>query len=143
METVEIRQNKKTLIPMLVILTLALFGMSYYIYFSGRFDNNNTMKLVYVFLTASLICAIYIQTKKFIKNEPVLKLNESHLEINEEGKPLSFLWLQITHWEIEKDEDGGTYYLRVETADTKKKINISWLNKRPAEIEELFLTFKK
>jgi len=46
METTEIRQNKKTLIPMLALLTVALFGMIYYIYFSHKFDNNNTMKVI-------------------------------------------------------------------------------------------------
>ena len=142
METIEIRQNKKTLIPMLAVLTAALFGMTYYIYFTGKFDNNNTMKVVYVFLTASLLYAIYIPTKKFIKNEPVLTFSKSEIEINKKGKPVSFLWLQVIAWTIEKEEDGGTHYLTIETADTKKKINISWLDKRPNEIEELLQTYK-
>jgi len=142
METIEIRQNKKTLIPMLTVLTAALFGMTYYIYFSGKFDSNNTMKIVYVFLTASLLYAIYIPTKKFFKNEPVLTFSKSEIEINEKGKPVSFLWLQVIDWKIEKEEDGGTHYLTIETADTKKKINISWLDKRPSEIEELLQTYK-
>jgi hypothetical protein len=142
METIEIRQNKKTLIPMLALLTAALFGMTYYIYFSGKFDNNNTMKLLYVFLTASLIYAIYIQAKKLFKNEPVLTFSKSEIEINEKGKPVSFLWLQVIDWEIEKEEDGGTHYLTIETADKKRKINISWLDKRPSEIEELLQTYK-
>lgn len=142
METIEIRQNKKTLVPMLVVLTAALFGMTYYIYFSGKFDNNNTMKIVYVFLTASLLYAIYIPTKKFFKNEPVLTFSKSEIEINEKGKPVSFLWLQVIDWHIEKEEDGGTHYLTIETADAKKKINISWLDKKPSEIEELLQTYK-
>ena len=143
METIEIRQNKKTLIPMLTLLTVALFGMTYYIYFSGKFDNNTTMKIVYIFLNALLIYAIYIPTKKFFKNEPVLTLSKSEIEINEKGKPVSFLWMQISDWKIEKDDDGPTHYLIIETADGKKKINISWLEKRPSEIEELLLKFNK
>lgn len=140
MEAIEIRQNKKTLIPMLALLTAALFGMTYYIYFSGKFDNNNTMKILYIFLTASLIYAIYIPAKKFFKNEPVLTFNKSEIEINEKGKPVSFLWLQVIDWKIEKED--GTHYLTIETADIKKKINISWLDKRPNEIEELLQTYK-
>jgi hypothetical protein len=142
METIEIRQNKKILIPMLALLTAALFGMTYYIYFSGKFDNNNTMKILYVFLTASLIYAIYIPAKKFFKNEPVLTFSKSEIEINEKGKPVSFLWLQVIDWKIEKEEDGGTHYLTIETADKKSKINLSWLDKRPSEIEELLQTYK-
>lgn len=142
METIKIRQNKKTVIPMLAVLTVALIGMTYHIYFSGTFDNNNTMKIVYIFLTASLLYTIYIPTKKFFKNEPVLTFRKSEIEINEKGKPVSFPWLQIIDWKIEKEEDGGTHYLTIETADTKKRINISWLDKRPSEIEELLLTYK-
>ena len=142
METIEIRQNKKTLIPMLALLTAALFGITYYIYFSGKFDNNNTMKILYVFLTASLLYAIYIPAKKFFKNEPVLTFSKSEIEINEKGKPVSFLWLQVIDWKIEKDSDGNTHYLIVETEDKKRKINISWLDKRPGEIEELLQKYK-
>jgi hypothetical protein len=142
METIEIRQNKKTLIPVLVVMAIALFGMTYYIYFSGKFDNNNTMKILYVFLTASLSYAIYIPSKKFFKNEPVLTLSKSEIEINEKGKPLAFLWLQVVNWEIEKHEDSGTIYLKIETADKKKKVNISWLDKSPSKIEELLQTYK-
>jgi hypothetical protein len=142
METIEIRQNKKTLIPMLAVLTATLFGMTYYIYFSGKSDNNNTMKIVYVFLTASVLYTIYIPTKKFLKNEPVLTFSKSEIVINEKGKPASFLWLQVIDWNIEKEEDGGTLYLTIETADTKKRINISWLDKRPNEIEQLLQTYK-
>lgn len=143
METIEIRQNKKTLIPMLVVLTAVLTSIVYYIYFSGMFDNDVTSKIVYVFLTVSLVYAIYIPTKKFLRNEPVLTLNKSEIEINENGKPVSFHWAQVTGWRIVKDEDGGTHYLIIETTDTKKKINISWLEKRPDEIEEIIHTFKK
>jgi hypothetical protein len=142
MEKIEIRQNKKKLIPMLALLTAALFGITYYIYFSGKFDNNNTIKIVYVFLTASLLYAIYIPARKLLKNEPVLTFSKSEIEINEKGKPVSFIWLQIIDWKIEKDSDGNTHYLIVETEDKKRKINISWLDKKPSEIEELLQAYK-
>jgi len=143
METIEIRQNKKTLIPMLVILTIALFGIIYYIFLSRKFNNNNTIKLLYVFLSASLIYAIYVPTRKFIKNEPVLKFSKTELEINEKGKLVSLLWLQVIDWRIEKETDGGTHYLIIETADRTHKLNISWLDKKPSEIEGLLQLYKK
>ena len=126
---------------MIVLLIIALVAGIYYIYFSGEIDNN-TAKILYVFLTVLLIYAIYIPTKKFIKNEPVLTLSNSDLEINEKGKSVSFLWLQVVDWRIEKDEENNTHYLVLHTADTKKKINISWLDKKPHEIEELFRKYK-
>ncbi len=127
---------------MLALLSAVLLGMTYYIYFSGKYDNNNTMKILYVFLTASLLYSIYIPTRKFLKNEPVLTISKSKIEINEKGKPISLLWLQIIDWKIEKEKDGGTHYLTIETAEKKRKINISWLDKRPSEIEELLQTYK-
>jgi hypothetical protein len=142
METIEIRQNRKTLIPILVLLTAGLIGGTYYIFFWGKFDTSINMKIIYVSLTASLIYTIYIPARKFFKNEPVLSLNNSGIIINEKGTPVSFLWVQIIHWKIEKEEDGGTYYLIIETVDKKRKINISWLDKWPAEIEELIRAYK-
>jgi hypothetical protein len=127
MQTIEIRQNKKKVIPTLVLLAIVLIAATYYIYFSGEFDNNNAMKILYVFLTASLLYAIYIPTRKLLKNESVLTFSKSEIEINEKGKPVSFLWIQVINWKIEKDEN--TYYLVIETTDVKKKINISWLDK--------------
>jgi len=143
METTEIRQNKNKLIPMLTLLTLALLGMTYYIYFSGKFDNNNTMKIIYVFLTSSMLYAIYIPTKKFIKNEPVLTFTSSEIQINEKGKSVSILWPQLIDWKIEKDNESGTHYLLVETADKTRRINIAWLDKSPFEIEELLTSITK
>ena len=93
-------------------------------------------------MAAFLIYAVYFPIKKLIKNEPVLLLNKSGIEINVKGKLNSFSWLQITNWKIEKDDDGRTSFLIVETTDTKKKINITWLDKQPSEIEEVLNRLK-
>jgi hypothetical protein len=141
METIEIRQNKKTLIPMLVLLTLAVFGITYYIYFSGRYDSNTLMKIVYVFFIFMMGATVYISAKKFFKNEPVLTLTKSEIIINEAGKAVSLLWEQVVDWKIEDND--GAHYLVIETHEQKKKLNISWLDKRPAEIEELLKKCKR
>lgn len=142
METIEIRQNKKLVLPMLILLIMVLLGTTYYIYLSGNFDNNNTMKILYVFLNTYLAYTIYIQAKKLIKNEPVLVLSQSGIEINEKGKGISLLWQQVIEWKTEQEKDGSTMYLIIQTAEFKKKINISWLDKRPADIEMLLQTYK-
>lgn len=141
METLEIRQNKKTLIPMICLLTAALFGMTYYIYFSGKFDNNSNMKILYIFLTGSLLYAIYIPVRKLIKDEPVLTFSKNSLLVSEKFKPILFIWTDITSWNIEKDE--STHYLNIKTANKNKRINISWLEKQPEEIEELINKYEK
>jgi len=62
---------------------------------------------------------------------------------NEKGKPASILWPQIIDWKIETEKDNNTHYLFVKTADKTRRINISWLDKSAAEIEELLTTFTK
>ncbi len=142
METIEIKQNRKRLFPKLVVMAIALIGMTYYIYFSGEFDNNNAFKIVCVFLIALFVYMLYIPTKKFFKNEPVLTFSKSEITINEKAKPISFLWREVVNWKVvKKDED--TYYLMMETMDKKKIINISWLDRGPNEIEELLQTYKQ
>lgn len=143
METIEIRQNKKKLIPMFVMLAAALTGMTYYIYFSGTFEVENTITILYILCTALLIYTIYIPTKKLFKNEPVLTFSKYELEINDKGKPVSLLWQQVMDWRIEKESDGDTRYLIVVTTDRERKINISWLDKKPDEIEELLQIYRK
>jgi hypothetical protein len=143
MTKIEIRQNKKRLIPMLVLFAVGLFGATCYVYFSGKFDDNNTMKIFYIMAIASFAYTFYYPIKKFFKHEPVLTLSKSEIEINEKVKPLTFLWLQVIDWKIEKEKDGNTHYLIIETADKKFKTNISWLEKRPSEIEQLLHTYKK
>lgn len=128
---------------MLVLFTAALVGMTYYIYFSGKFDHNNIMKILYLVLNVSVAYTIYVPAKKFFKNEPVLTFSKSEIEIHEKGKPESLLWLQVINWRVEKEKDGNTHFLIIETADKKYKINISWLEKPPNEIEELLQTYNK
>ena len=113
-ETIEIRQNKRKLIPMICLLTMALLGMTYYIYFSGKFEDNITMKILYFFLTSSLLYAIFIPTRKLIKDEPILILSKNSLLLNEKLKQNEFIWDEIINWSIEKDE--STFYLNIKTA---------------------------
>ncbi len=115
--------------------------MAWYIYFSGHFKNNNFMKLLYIFIGGSLAYAIYMQVRKLVKNEAVIIMTQSAIEINQKGKPVSFPWLQISDWKIEKDDNN--WYLFVEAGDTKIGIDISWLERKPEEIEHLIWEYKE
>lgn len=143
MHTIEIRQNKKTLIPMLILLTAGLIGMTYHIYFSGNYNDNSIVKLIYVFLIAHLIYTIFVPTRQFLKNEPVLKINESGMVINENGTTTSLLWSQIIEWRFDHDHESGTQYLIVKTVNKNKTVNISWLDKEPREIDIILNTQHK
>lgn len=141
METIEIRSNKKRLIPMLVLLFIGTSVATYYVYFSGKVRNSNLLNIVYLLSLASFIYMMYFQLRMLLRNEAVLTFTKSDITINQERKPVSFLWLQIISWEIKKDD--STHYLIIKTSDSTKKINISWLDKKPIEIEKLLYTYKK
>ena len=127
---------------MLILLTTGLLGMTYFIYFSGSIKTNTTLNIFYVLSLASLLYTLYIPIRKFLRNEPVLTLSKYDIEINERRKPVSFSWAQVDKWEIEKDAENNTHYLIIVTAGNKVKINISWLDKSPVEIETLLKTYK-
>jgi hypothetical protein len=141
MEIIEIRQNKKTLIPVLAIFLVVHIGMTYYAFFSGNWEKMPAMKVVYVIITAVFLIGLYFPVRKFIKNEPVLTISKSDITINEKRKAVSFLWIQVHNWKIEFESDGGTPFLVIETAKEKKRINIAWLEKDYEEIEELIITY--
>ena len=101
------------------------------------------MKLLYIPVAASFVFSIYLPTKRFIKNVPDLVFTNSQIELNEKGALVPYLWQQVIDWKIDKDKDTDTYYLTIETSDKKRKINISWLDKKPREIEELLQRYKK
>ncbi len=135
METIEIGQNRKALIPMIILLAAGLIGVTYYIYFSGKFENDRTIKIVYVFLTVSLTYTIYIQIIKLIKDEPILILSNDSILINDKLKPVSIKWIEIKEWNIIKED--STHYLNIRTSGKSKRINIAWLEKQPEELENL------
>jgi hypothetical protein len=143
MQSIEIRHNKKTLIPMLALLFGSLIVVSYFVFFTDRYDGNNLAKVISIFLSVMLIYGMYFPVRKLLNNEPVLTISRTEITINEKGKPVSFLWMQIRGWKIENDNgNNSTNYLIIETADEKKKINISWLEMNPDEIEELITEYK-
>ena len=141
MQTIEIRRNKKALRILLVFLGGGWIGITYLIYFSGSIAATTELSVFHIGITAILIYLFYIATKRLKHNEPLLVLTRSGLTINEKGNPETFLWSQITEWEIEND-DGGEY-LTIKTAATKKKIGISWLEKSSGEIKELMNEYSR
>jgi hypothetical protein len=84
---------------------------------------------------------MYFQARMIWNKTAVLTFTPSDIIINKKGKTESFLWLQVINWEIE--EDGNNHYLTIQTAETKKMISISWLDRKPAEIELLLHQYKR
>ncbi|KYP13541.1 hypothetical protein [Flavihumibacter sp. CACIAM 22H1] len=142
MNSIEIRNNRKLVISLLIVLAISSFGMTYYIFFSASSNTNIVIKLIYFILNAFLIKTIYGQANVVIKDKPVLIFSKSEIEIYQNGKYVSFLWSLVVNCKVEKEADGVTHYLTIETAGEKIVINISWLEKSPVEIEKLLNMYK-
>ncbi|HYF29606.1 MAG TPA: hypothetical protein VD993_00655 [Chitinophagaceae bacterium] len=139
MQPLVIRYNRKVASLMLAALAIALAVTAYYIYFSGKFGDSQLIKMVYAVLAAGLLYTIYKVAKNLITNKPAITLTKDEIHIHT-GKPVSFLWAQVIDWQVVKDE--STTYLIIQTAERTKKVNISWLEKKPAEIELVMEEYK-
>jgi dipeptidyl aminopeptidase/acylaminoacyl peptidase len=139
MQPIEIRLNKWIWIPMITFLIASLTVMFYITFFSGKFDDKTLLKLLTVGLIAWLGYWLYFPVRQMIKNEPALTISKSEITINKKGKPVTYL--QIQGWHIEKDKENSNRYLILETTEGKKSYSITWLEKKPEEIEELIITY--
>jgi hypothetical protein len=141
MQPIEVRLNKWIWIPMITFLFSGLTVMFYITFFSGKFDDNMLLKALTVGLIAWLGYWLYFPVRQMINNEPVLILNKSEITINRKRKPVTYLWMQIQGWHIEKDKENSNKYLILETTEGKKSVSITWLDKKPDEIEALINTY--
>jgi hypothetical protein len=142
MQPIEIRLNKWIWIPMLTFLLAGQIVMFYITFFTGKFDGNTLLKVVTVGLIGWLLYWLYFPVWQLINNEPVLILSKSEITINRKGKSVTYLWMQIQGWHIEKDKENSNKFLILETTEGKKSVSITWLTKKPEEIEALISEYK-
>jgi hypothetical protein len=149
METIEIRYNK-FLIYIIGIFTIASFYSIYATYYlSTQLKNDKNANTILALIIGQIIGivllarAIYKYARQILKNEPVLTLSKSGIELNPTiGKPALFLWQQVDNWTIEKDSDGHKHLLIIESANQKTSAHRTWLEKSPEEIEALLEQYK-
>ncbi len=89
---------------MIVFLSAAIGVGTWFVGFSGKIPRQGIVMVFYGLTVAFFIYSMYFQVKKLWHNEPVLILTSAGISIHEKGDPLSFLWWQVIHWEVEKDE---------------------------------------
>ncbi|MFM2361836.1 MAG: hypothetical protein RLZZ316_738 [Bacteroidota bacterium] len=142
METIEIRQNKKKTVPLLVVVILITAAMAYLVLCLGKLEDYKVLKFFFIVLTAIVLYRSYFPVKMLLKNVPILIFDPSALTLNEKGNPLYILWHELVDWKIEKNTN-EMHYLIVTTAHQSTRLNISWLDKSPAEIDAIFTAFDK
>src|ERR1044072_6856500 len=107
MQPIEIRLNKWKWSLFITFLLVGQIAMFYFTFFSGKFDDRTLLKVVNVAIVAYLLYALYFPVRQLIKNEPVLTLSKSEITINRRGKTVTYLWMQIQGWHLEKDKENS------------------------------------
>ena len=142
MQPIEIRLNKWKWSLFITFLLVGQIAMFYFTFFSGKFDDRTLLKVVNVAIVAYLLYALYFPVRQLIKNEPVLTLSKSEITINRRGKTVTYLWMQIQGWHLEKDKENSNRYLILETTEGKKSVSLVWLEIKPEEVEALISEYK-
>ena len=142
MSEIKIYQKRKTFYFTIIFSVLLFIGFGYFVFFSGSSQVTSSIKYTFFAFTIFLSYTNYVSFTRNRKQIPTLVISEFAIEFCEYLKSTTYLWKDILEWKIEKDE--GTNYLTLTTIEKiKRKVNISFLEKSPAEIEELIKEIKK
>jgi len=117
---------------MLVLLAGGWIGINYYFFYVKSVKATIELSFWNILLTGIIVYLVYLGAKRLRANDPVLTFTRSDLTINIKGDPESFLWVQITEWEIGRDDQ-----LLIKTVDTQRSVSLTMLEKKPKEIKEL------
>lgn len=134
---IELRQNKASMTPLLWLLGLVATGIFAYLIYSRK-GGINPIKIILFFGACLMGYAVWYTVKKINKNEPLLTFLREGLEINE-NRPEMISWQEITNWDVTRSD--ATDYLIINTKQKTYRINISWLETKPAEVENLVKSF--
>lgn len=144
MEKIEIRYDKKKLIAGIALFTVLVVGSTYIAFFTKRFETNQPIKFVIVPLNLLILYLVFNQLKRVLENNPVITLTKTFLEINEDGKLITFMWTEIKDLRIEKKQSGNSKVdiLSVKSDTKSGEVNISLLEKSVDDIRGLIRDYR-
>lgn len=102
MEKIEIRYDKKKLIAIIAFFAACIIGSTYFVFFTDKFATNQNIKFFIIPINLVALYMIFTQMKRLLDNNSIVTLTKSYIEINENGKPLTFSWTEIKDLRIEK-----------------------------------------
>jgi amino acid permease len=141
MTTVEIRHRRMPLVLLIIILLVSILIYAYLAFIMDVFKGNTYASAIMAVASAIVLYSIYKVIRKLQDTEPALRFTTSYLEISRKGKMERYLWSQITEWKIEPDD--RNHYLLIQAAGNSKRIDITWLDRKPGDISELMHQYKK
>jgi len=139
MEKIEIKYDKKKILPIIVFLSSCVIAATYFVFFTDKFADNEKVKYLLIPANGVALYFVYIFMIKFLNNNPVIKLTSNSIEINEKGKPIEFPWTEIKDIKIEKKDSGkgGLETLSIVSDNKKGELNLGHLDKGADEIMNL------
>lgn len=140
METVEIRMNHRKLVPMLLLMSGAMFFVAFFIFTPKLANESLSVKVISIGFFLWFFFRVYILLNKLVNNKAILTFTKYELIVSDKRKESSYLWGQVFSWEVEKDDTN--YYLILHTEQGKRQIDISWLKVRPDQVDELMKRYK-
>ena len=145
MEKIEIKYNNKRLVLGIIIMMSLVIGVTYMAFFTKTFATNYILKIVTVPLSLFMLYGIYTQLfRKVLDNNSVITLTKTHIEINEDGNPLTFSWSEIKDLRFEKEQSGKSEVdILLIGSDTRSgKVNLSALEKSVDDIRSLIKSYR-
>lgn len=141
MLTVEVRYQRKIVLPFLAGFVLLAIGGLCYIFFSGiLYTKNMYWAIASIVLTMPLFYMAFTRGRLALKNEPVLKFSDLGLEVLKNSGLKFISWSDITDFYV--SDDKGGQHLTITTISGRIKVDIALLDKSPVEIRQLMAGYK-
>src|SRR5687768_13195079 len=96
MDTIEIRPNRKYLIPFIGVMIVTLFLMNYVTFLTDYYEGRSFMwKILSLVLSVSLFASIYKLYRQIKSNAPALVLSRETFTYYKKGGQVSYYWSEI------------------------------------------------
>ncbi|QLH33235.1 MAG: hypothetical protein HWD62_13180 [Cyclobacteriaceae bacterium] len=144
MEKIEIKYDKKKLLPIIIFFAACIIGSTYFIFFTDKFATNQNIKFLIIPVNLFALYMIFTQMKRLLDNSSIVTLTKNYIEINEDGKPLTFSWTEIKELRIEKRQSGKSEVdiLSIKSDTRTGEVNISPLDKNVDDIRGLIRNYR-
>lgn len=144
MEKIEIKYDKRKLLPIIIFFAACIIGSTYFVFFTDKFASNQNIKFLIIPVNLFALYMIFTQMKRLLDNSSIVTLTKNYIEINEDGKPLTFSWTEIKELRIEKRQSGKSEVdiLSIKSDTRTGEVNISPLDKNVDDIRGLIRNYR-
>src|SRR5687768_11970434 len=82
MNTIELRQRKKMVIPFIAVCLLLILLTAYGIFFTDKYKDDTTKKIGFIAGLLIFLYFTYLPLKKLVKNQAIIVFNEEGIVLN-------------------------------------------------------------